>query len=108
MQGNMGVSERYTVKDGCMLLFYLKKKRKKNRHASLIFSKKHSHKVKSKFSRWTNFPQHKLCLGELCPHHMGEIRPFCLPVAFRPKASLGLNSNTKNLRRNKLINGNIQ
>ena len=25
--------------------------------------KKHSYKVKSKFSRWTNFPQHKLCLG---------------------------------------------
>ena len=32
----------------------------------------HSHKVKSKFSRWMNFPQHTSCLREICPHHLGE------------------------------------
>ena len=49
-----------------------------NWYVSYIFSKEHLHKVKSKFSRWTNFLQHKLCLGELHPHHMREICPFCL------------------------------
>ena len=48
----------------------------------LFSAKWHSHKIKSKFSRWLNFPQHKLCLGKVCPHHLWEIRPFCLPVTF--------------------------
>ena len=48
----------------------------------LFSAKRHSYKIKSKFSRWTNFPQHKLCFGEVRPHHLGKILPFCLPVAF--------------------------
>ena len=48
----------------------------------LFSAKRHSYKIKSKFSRWTNFPQHKLCFGEVRPQHLGEIRSFCLPVAF--------------------------
>ena len=65
----------------------------------LFSAKRHSHKVKTKFSKWTEFPQHKLCLGEVRPHHLGEVRPtppggkfahttwgkfapFCLPVRF--------------------------
>ena len=51
-----------------------------NRYSSLIYSKKHSNKVKSKFSRWTNFPPNKLCLGEICPHHfLGNLR-LLLPI----------------------------
>ena len=47
-----------------------------------LSAKIHSHKIKSRFSRWTKFPQHKLCLGEVRPHYLEEIHPFCLPVAF--------------------------
>ena len=45
-----GVSERYTVKDhGCMLFLIKKSEEKKESTCVLIFSKKHSYKVKSKF-----------------------------------------------------------
>ena len=74
-------------------------------YLSFIFRKKtHSHKVKSKFSRWTNFPQHKLCLGDLRPHQWNS--PFLFTLAFRPNASLGLTVTWR--RKNKLINSDIQ
>ena len=69
-----------------------------NRSTSFIFSKKiHSHKIKSKFSRWTHFHQHKLCLEEVHPHHLGEFHPFCLP------SLLGLMQKKK-----QIIKSNIQ
>ena len=61
--------------------------------------------MKSKFSKWANFPQHKLCLGEICPHHMREICPFCLPLLLG-LMMLGLTVTWR--RRNKLINSDIQ
>ena len=63
--------------------------------------KQHSHKVKSTFSGWTNFPQHKFSLGELRPHHyMGEICPFCLPLFHGPSSD-----ELPRLEKNLLING---
>ena len=67
------------LKSFFILVLHINRKQM-NLYASLMFSKKHSHKVKIKFSRWTNVPQHKSCLGELHRHHLGEICPFCLPL----------------------------
>ena len=60
----------------------------------LFSAKTHSHKVKSKFSRWMNFPQHKLCLEEVRPPHLGEISPFCWPVTFNTSLTVTSMSGT--------------
>ena len=52
----------------------------------LFLARRHTHKIKTKFSRWTNFSQHKLCLG--------EIRPFCLPIAFTTSLTVTWRSGT--------------
>ena len=70
----------------------------KSIYVTYFLQKRHSHKVKSKFSRWIISPSINnagekfahTTWGEICPHHLGrnlptppgKIHPFCLPVTF--------------------------
>ena len=89
--GCMKSKDRHTVGRSCLFWssvfesffnfgFTQQSKADESISVTFLFLKEHSHKVKSKFWRWTNFHQHKLCLEVFRPHHMGEIRPFCLPL----------------------------
>ena len=48
----------------------------------------------SKFSRLMNFPQHKLCWGEVHSHHLRENHPFHLPITFNTLLTVTWRSGT--------------
>ena len=60
----------------------------------LFSAKRHSHKVKSKFSSWMNFPQHKRWVGDVRPHHLRAIHPFHLLITFNTLLTVTWRSGT--------------